>query len=286
MGKRKNGGDDRDHPQTSGIYATCQRKAEKKCEKELSLIFEEKLNEWYPEELNQDDDDDDNDDDDKNEDDDDDNGKELSIEESIKKELQELNSNDNKHSKDKGLSSGGLKPKFQFIDLGCECVIFCKTRKPIDPVEFVTKLCQFYKDSSIKSTRFTQKLTPITLSSSGSEEELIKLAKIILKPHFHKEINQSPLKFAIQVTRRNFNVLGKDEIIRKIAECVGKSHGHSVDLKNFDKLIIVECFKNNIGMSVVDQNYSNELEKFNLQMIFEKNQINNNNELSRVKPTI
>lgn len=55
---------------------------------------------------------------------------------------------------------------------------------------------------------------------------------------------------------------------------MGNSHGHSVDLKNYDKLIIVECYKNNIGMGVANNflKYS----KYNLQQIFDKHQEDNN----------
>lgn len=211
---------------------------------------------------------------------------ELSIEDEIKKELEELKDKDS-HKKNKKKSGTTIaetkKAKLQFIELGTECVVFCKTRKPIDPVDFVTRICEDFASSSVKTTRFTQKLTPITMSSSASEEELVKLAKQVLKPHFHKDEGQEPIKFSIQVTRRNFNTIPKDDIIRRIAECVGRDHGHKVDLKQYDKLIMVECFKSNIGMSVVDK--YNELEKFNLQMIFERMVKKVDDGLSRVANT-
>merc|ERR1712150_84641 len=128
-------------------------------------------------------------------------------------------------------------------------------------------LCEEATLTKQKNTRFTQKLTPITFSVSASMEELTKLAEKVLKPHFHAE-DQVPVKFAIQVTRRNFNSLEKDDIIKQVATSVGRENGHTVDLKNYDKLIMGECFKNNIGMSVVSD--FKKYEKFNLQQIFEK----------------
>ena len=131
-----------------------------------------------------------------------------------------------------------------------------KNEKPIDPEVLVEKLCKECYESGQKTTRYTQKLVPImdSCSSTGDDplEKVRQLARKVLARHFHQEKDQKPVKFAVQVSRRNFNVLKSDVIIKTIAECVGNSHGHSVDLKNYDKLIIVECYKNNIGMGVAN----------------------------------
>lgn len=231
-------------PNTSGIYATCNRGKEQQCRKELINLFSEKVEQYFNlDELN--------------EDSEEENGKELSIEEKIKKELNDM-------QETKGSKKEMIKP----IELGCECLVFIKTRHPIEPASFVERICEESSESKLKSTRFTQKLSPITFSVTPTMEEVKKLARRVLGPHFHQETDQQPFKFAIQVSKRNFNALEKPELIRTIAECVGRDHGHSVDLKKYDKLILVECYKSNIGMSVVD-NYD-KLEKFNLQQIFEK----------------
>lgn len=185
--------------------------------------------------------------------------KELSVEEKIKLELAEMDNVKDSEKKTKSI----LQP----MDLGCECLIFIKTKRPADPAELVHRLCEEASSTKAKNTRYTQKLTPITFSVSASKEELLKLTEKVLKPHFHAE-DQKPVRFAIQVTRRNFNTLEKDDIIKTIANCVGREHGHKVDLKQYDKLIMVECYKNNIGMSVVSDYL--KYEKFNLQQIFEK----------------
>lgn len=169
----------------------------------------------------------------------------LSIEEMIKNEVEELKSTD--------------KP-FQAYDLGCECLVFIKCKK-MDPVQFVQDTCREAMDTKRRMTRFVQKITPVSFSASALIEELEKLAKRVLAPHFTE-----PRTFAIQVTRRNFNSVEKDDIIKLVAGCVGE--GHKVDLKNYELLIMVECFKNNIGMSVV-ANFQ-KMERFNLQQIYEK----------------
>lgn len=262
MGKRRNdsGGGNRNKkykvsgfidPNTSGVFATCNRGREQGCRKELMNIFSEKIDQWYPDWQ-------DNLEEEPSEDTPE-NDKELSVEDKIKKELAEMES----------AKTGDKKGKtvLQPIDLGCECLVFIKTKKPVDPAELVHRLCEESAATKAKNTRFTQKLTPITYSVSASMEELVKLAEKVLKPHFHQQ-DQKPVSFAIQVTRRNFNTIEKDDIIKTIANCVGRDHGHKVDLKKYEKLIMVECYKNNIGMSVVSDYL--RYEKFNLQQIFEK----------------
>lgn len=245
-------------PNTSGVYATCNRGREAGCRKELMNLLSTKCEEWYPDweksvgdETEQDE-------------------KEFSVEDQIKQELASL-------KKEKSAKTTLFLP----IDLGCECLVFIKIRKPVEPAEFIRRICKEALQLREKQTRLTQKLTPITYSVSASIDELKKLAHMVLEPHFHQKEGQKALKFAIQVTRRNFNTLEKDDIIKTIATCVGHEYGHKVDLKNYDKLILVECFKNNVGMSVVSEYFP--LEKFNLQQIFEKNM--KENEASRVNPT-
>jgi tRNA acetyltransferase TAN1 len=189
--------------------------------------------------------------------DDDEEDEEFSIEESLKKELASLQKKET-----------ARKEPIQLIELGCECVVFFKTRKPIQPEELVERICKDAFESKCKNTRFTQKLTPVTFSCSASMEEVEKLAKKVLEPHFHKSEGQEPHTFAIKVSARSFNSLDKSDILQKVASCVGRDHGHKVDLKKYEKLILVECFKNNVGMSVVD-NYD-KYQKYNLQQIFEK----------------
>lgn len=162
-----------------------------------------------------------------------------------------------------------------FIDLNCECVTFCKTRKPIVPEEFVLSIMKDLADpkNMVKRTRYVQKLTPITYSCNAKMEQLIKLANLVIGPHFHDPSKvKKDLKFAVEVTRRNFNTIERMDIINQVVKLVNKEGSefhHTVDLKNYDKLILVECFKSNIGMCVVDGDYKTEYRKYNVQQIYE-----------------
>lgn len=274
-------------PNTCGVYATCNRGRELGCRKELVRLLSDKIEQLYPdwkesveaEKDNEEKKGDEEDGEKKEEEGDDEKKKEvkeakeekeLTVEEQVEQELQQM-------KKSRGSKS---HPLLVPMELGCECLVFVKVKKPAMAVELVQSLCEEAYTSKQKNTRFTQKLSPIESSVSASEEELEKLAKLILKPHFHQE-NQKPLKFAIQVTRRNFNSLEKEDIIKKIASLVGNEHGHSVDLKNYDKLIMVECYKTNVGMAVVSD--FQKYDKFNLQQIFENASKAEASELSRVR---
>ena len=233
-------------PNTAGIYATCPRGKEKQCRQELMTVLSEKITEYFDLPEN---------DDNKSEE-----TNALSIEEKIQQELSEMK------EADKNTKANYLQP----IDVDIECVVFIKTRKPVDPVMLVEKYAQECYDSGVKTTRNTQKLTPISDScraTTDPEDHLKDLARRVLAPHFHAS-DRKPVKFAIQVSKKNFDTLTSEVIIKAVAETVGRDHGHTVDLKNYDKLIIVECYKNNIGMSVVE-NYL-KYSKFNLQQIYDK----------------
>lgn len=53
-------------------------------------------------------------------------------------------------------------------------------------------------------------------------------------------------QFAIRTSSRNHNTMKRDDVIQQIATAVGPKH--SVDLKNYDRLIIVEIYQ--VGQAV------------------------------------
>lgn len=244
-------------PGTSGIYATCTRGKERFAQQELMQLFQEKYQEMYAatedgesgdEEVEGSD------------------HEELDMEQQIAKELEDL--------KKQNVQIKTHKAKISPIDLQCECVTFYKTRKPVVPEKFVHELMKDFKNNELKRTRHIAKILPITNSCTATISELEKLCDKVLAAHFHTdEALKQPLKFAVDVTRRNFGTLERLDIIKTVAAKVGQNgeNKHRVDLKNYDKLVIVECFKKNIGMSVVDKDYLTEFKKYNVQQIFESN---------------
>lgn len=141
-------------------------------------------------------------------------------------------------------------------------VIFVRTRAPIDPVDLVVRICKDTQKTGMKRSRYVQRLTPVTLTTMATSDGLLKLADAVLNPVFHKGEGQTSytvsiletyfinmisniqwLQFAIRPVLRNHNILDRDEIIRTVAHTVSKADGHRVDLKQYDKIILVECFK-------------------------------------------
>ena len=67
-------------------------------------------------------------------------------------------------------------------------VVFFRTVAPVEPVGFVKDICEAaMSNRSRKRTRFAKRLSPMTLMGRASEEGLEKVAKEVLRPHFHQE---------------------------------------------------------------------------------------------------
>ncbi|KAK5781327.1 hypothetical protein RI543_001168 [Arxiozyma heterogenica] len=277
-------------PGTSGIYASCTRRKERLAAQELGQLLEEKIEQYYKEEIeelhsnskdNTTGETKDHEDSNKEQ-----KVEDLSIEEQLKKELANMKKPQQSKTKDEK-----KKDILQLIDLNCECMIFFKTRRPIVPEKFVKRIMEDLSDPNdkLKRTRYIQRLTPITNSCSASMEQMIKLANQILAPHFHEPNGRHDYKFSIELTRRNFNTIERNDIINQIVAlvCQNGKYQHQVDLKNYEKLIIVECFKNNIGMSVVGGDYLKKYKKYNIQSIFEAkfkdNKINDDKDINKTK---
>lgn len=229
-------------PNWTGIYVTCVRGKESTCRAQMLDVLSEHTKDIETAGI------------DATNEDDGESGGDIAA--SIAKEVAAL-----KQKKKNGL----IVP----IDVNCECVLFFRTKKPINPVDLVTSLCKEVADSANNRCKFAQRITPVTLTASANEEGLRELATQVLAPHFHQEHDQKPLKFAIRPSLRNFNVMDRDDIIHTVAGIVGHDKGHKVDLKNYDKLILIECFRSSIGMAVVDNSFE-KYSRFNLQQILQK----------------
>lgn len=225
-------------PNWSGVFVTCLRKYEKRAQHEILHLFSEYVEEqltknrlyepasYFKKDM-----------------------LDLSFEKEIQDELEMLRK-----------SQYWLKP----IDLKTACVIFIKTRWPLDPVEMVRYVCEKVMLNQVKRICWSQRLTPITLTACATLLDLENLAKKVLTPYFHQN-DLKPLKFAIRPNFRNHTKLTREHIIRIIASFVGSPH--KVDLKNYDVLIMVEVFKGICGISIVRD--FDKLKKLNIASIME-----------------
>lgn len=148
------------------------------------------------------------------------------------------------------------------------------------------KLCvsASLKDSPGPRSRYIKRLTPISLIQKVLNDGLESLCDKVLPAHFSSnsttsDENKPPsaepeqtaprgLKFAIRPTIRNNNKLDRDQVIRLVADKVEKlgEGKHTVDLKGYDKLVLVDVYRNVVGMSVVGNEFET-LKRFNLAEI-------------------
>ncbi len=183
------------------------------------------------------------------------------IEASIRKELGSLNS----------AASSGEEQKRVFtpVRMHVDCILFTKTQPPVEPVEFVNRICQDAKAASSGKTRYVNRLTPITRSGWANEKGVDEIARAVLAKWFVLADDTSagekalpaysvsaPLiltmlvpwwcrrltpQYAIRPSIRNHATLSRDSVIKQIAALVDSRH--KVKLEAPDKVIIVDIFK-------------------------------------------
>ncbi|KAI1625547.1 hypothetical protein EDD37DRAFT_308228 [Exophiala viscosa] len=258
------------HSGDVGIFVTSDKGQERKCIQELSDILSEYIDQdaQPADQTTQSNSD--------NGDDGDDGGdEEVDIEAGI---LAELDSLRPKHP----TSSASIQ-KLSFITLDIPCVSFVRFPLPSattptpDPVEIVREIClsASSKDSTAPRSRYIKRLTPITRMRKTLNNGLESLCDEVLPPQFQvepdgngSETTINGCKFAIRPTIRNNNKLDRDQVIRVVADKIG-AHGqgkHTVDLKGYDKLVLVDVYRNVVGMSVVGDEFE-KLKRFNLAEI-------------------
>lgn len=234
-------------PNTKGVYVSCDRGKESRAKLEIIDLLEDKYEELLEKKIFGPITDDIED------------SKELDFEEQMKKELLELK----KSKTDKKINP------FVFIDLQMECLLFIKVHKTIDPVVLVMEIFKDAFENNIKKTRYCSKIIPISDSCSASEENLQKLIERVLEKQDLKSEQKENIVFSVDITRRLFQVLERDHIMKittsKLREINPKI---SINYKSFDILLIVQCFKSNIGISVVNEQNWKDYKKLNLNQIF------------------
>lgn len=141
----------------TGIWATCARNMEGRATTELRGMFEECAERFYgikPDsgEVEEADDED--------------------IEAAIQREVASMTDKE--------------KPKlFAPVHLDMVCVMFFKTRPPIDPVDFVHRICEEVTSKpGVRRMKYVNRLTPNSLIGQATEKGLAKLGKAVLEKHF------------------------------------------------------------------------------------------------------
>ncbi|KAI0098843.1 hypothetical protein GGR51DRAFT_537161 [Nemania sp. FL0031] len=172
------------------------------------------------------------------------------------------------------------KPKggpFELLKMAVDCVLFMRTRAPVDPLVLVREICKdatAAMDKNLQRSRFINKLTPITFTSKATEKGLEDVARKVLPDHFRLAEGEteetgdgesSACSYAIRPTIRAHTTLKRSEVIDKVAKMISKQH--KVVLDNPDKVIIIEIFQTFCGMSVVGKDWE-AMKRYNIHELY------------------
>jgi tRNA acetyltransferase TAN1 len=95
------------------------------------------------------------------------------VESSIQRELETLG------------NKGGKPHTFRAVRLDIPCLLFFKTKLPVDPAEFVHSICQeIVTKPEIRKMRYINRLTPMSCIGKATEKGLEDVGKTVLRKHF------------------------------------------------------------------------------------------------------
>lgn len=166
----------------------------------------------------------------------------------------------------------------QLITLDIPCVSFVRfpPSSQLDPVHVVHEICLRAADpASPQQSRFIKRLTPISNLGKALGQGLERACESVLPKYFGTD--SGIVKFAIKPTVRNNDKLNRDMIIKLVAGKVQEfgQNKHKVDLKGYERGVLVEVYRGWVGMSVVHNGMGEsyklgyeQLKKFNISEIY------------------
>jgi tRNA acetyltransferase TAN1 len=102
------------------------------------------------------------------------------IESSIRKELESLGNKE------------GKPHTFTAVRLDTPCLLFFKTQLPVDPAEFVHRICEeIVTNPGVRKTRYINRLTPMSRVGKATEKGLEEVGKEVLGKHFQLCVEES-----------------------------------------------------------------------------------------------
>ncbi|TGO29569.1 hypothetical protein BPAE_0013g00200 [Botrytis paeoniae] len=233
-------------PGDQGIWATCVKGKEGKATEELRSLLEESSEKYYGISVKSSNENGDEEDEDATESVDD-------IEASIRKEV--------------AAHKDPTEKLFSAIYLDIQCVLFFKTRSPIDPADLVHRMCEDAASGGVRKLRFVNRLTPMSIIGKATEKGIEEVGQAVLGAHFRlageaaKSEEVAAYSYAIRPTIRNHSTLKRDAVIKQVASLVDDNH--KVNLTKPDKVIIIEIYQTICGMSVVGDDWE-KLKRYNL----------------------
>nr|XP_031864023.1 uncharacterized protein CI109_000667 [Kwoniella shandongensis]KAA5531095.1 hypothetical protein CI109_000667 [Kwoniella shandongensis] len=150
------------------------------------------------------------------------------------------------------IKGDGKSKRFSLCAHDIICVIYINVLPPLDPHRLVRHILEQAETTSRCPLRFCKRILPISSTCPATLKQLSDTAATLVKSAFSTP-DQKPLKFAIDTNSRNSDKLERMSMIQAVAQEVSQLNaGHSVDLKNPDRTILVEVFRNTLGMTVLE----------------------------------
>lgn len=84
---------------------------------------------------------------------------------------------------------------FTPVKLNVDCLLFVKTKPPVEPVAFVKRICEDASGSKNMKSRYVNRLTPVAESGKATEQGLLGVARKVLSPWFDlsgKKVGSEP----------------------------------------------------------------------------------------------
>ncbi|KAK4185291.1 tRNA acetyltransferase TAN1 [Podospora australis] len=272
-------------PGEPGIWITCARHQESRAAREVGILFAEYASKMYGikevHDIEKDSEDGYDD-----------------IEAAIQKEVAALNAN--RKGTDGGHSMTPLK-------MNVDCLLFVRTKPPIDPVAFVKRICEDAKardDPALIKCRYVNRLTPVSVTGKATEQGLAEVAKEALAPYFDLSGKKGATasKEAVedgagngkseeeagseQKSRDDDDKTGgqknftfairpsirnhntlKRDVVINTIARLINDDRHKVNLSSPDKVILVDVYQKVCGISVVDGDWD-ELKRYNLTELY------------------
>ncbi|WRT68515.1 uncharacterized protein IL334_005491 [Kwoniella shivajii] len=208
-----------------GICVTTVLNKERSAEAELIEYLERVADELYPETAE----------DDLGADED----EELDFEAALKKDLASMD-------------QSNKSKRFQLCSHDMICVIYINVLPPLSPHRLVRHILEQAESSARSHLKWCKRIIPIIGTSGATIKQLSEMTATVVKDQFHTEDDRA-LKFAIDTNTRQSDRLDRMDMIHTVAGEITKlDKGHSVDLKNPDKTVLLELYKNTIGLTVVE----------------------------------
>lgn len=107
------------------------------------------------------------------------------IEAAIEKEVAAMNAKNTTSGSGGGESDSNQI--FTLMKMNVDCLLFVKTKAPIEPVEFVRRICLDAREinrQDQRKCRYVNRFTPAALMGKATEAGIVEVAKLALSPFF------------------------------------------------------------------------------------------------------